>query len=297
MKKIMSIFLSLILLLSLIGCGDSSNDYENDYEATDSSYEDNYDYETTDSSYEDNYDYNNNIGTNADNTNNNSNNNYTPPVTTHTHYYSSTVTREATCGKEGVRTYKCSCGDTYTESISKKSYHDWEYATCSSPKKCKDCGETEGAPKEHDYRNYDGYKCSMCGQVDPNVQNTLSKCSLQLPTLPKSITYYGYSNKIYSKVDVTNITYQFEYYDDGKVILTAKFSGKKTYDHNGAGQSSSCRIGWKLYDPTGNVFRTGTFSSPNIAMGESFANQEEDLIYNFEAANPGAYRLEILDVN
>ncbi len=287
----MSIFLSLILLLSLIGCSDSSNDYKKGYEATDSSYEDNYDYETTDSSYEDNYDYNNNSN------NNNNNNNYTPPVTTHTHYYSSTITREATCGEEGIITYKCSCGDTYTESISKKSYHNWENATCSSPQKCKVCGKTEGTAKEHNYKKYDGYKCSMCGQVDSNVQNTLSKCSLLLPTLPESITYYGYSNKIYSKVNVTNITYQFEYYGDGKVTLTAKFSGEKTYDHNGAGQSSRCRIGWKLYDPSGNVFRSGTFSSPSIAMGEMFTNQEEDLIYNFEAANPGAYRLEILNVN
>lgn len=296
MKKIISIFLSLILLLSLMGCGESSSDYE----ATDNLFEDNYGYESNDSSNEENYDYNDYTETNTDNNNNNSNNNnnnYTPSITAHTHYYSSTVTREATCGKEGLKTYKCSCGDTYTESISKKSYHNWEYATCRSPKKCKDCGKTEGTAKEHDYKEYDGYKCSMCGQVDPNVQNTLSKCSLQLPSLPKSITYYGYSNKIYSKVDVTNITYQFEYYNDGKVTLMAKFSGKKTYDYNGTGQSSSCRIGWKLYDPAGNVFRSGTFSSPNIAMGETFSNQEEDLIYNFEAASPGAYRLEILNVN
>ncbi len=215
----------------------------------------------------------------------------------HTHYYSSSITKEATCGAKGIRTYKCSCGHSYTESIDKKNYHDWEYATCASPKKCKVCGTTEGAPEEHNYKKYDGYKCSMCGRIDPTVQNTLAQCSLQLPTLPKTITYYGYSGKIYSKVNVTNITYQFEYYDDGKVILTAKFSGTKTYDYNGAGQSSACKIGWKLYDPNGNVFRTGTFSSPSVAMGESFSNQEEDLIYNFEATNPGKYRLEIINVN
>ena len=96
---------------------------------------------------------------------------------------------------------------------------------------------------------------------------------------------------------MTKIVPSFEYYDDGKVILTVKFSGTKTYDYRGSGQSDACRIGWKLYDPEGNVFRSGTFTSPNIAMGESFANQEEDLIYNFEAAEPGVYRLEILNVN
>lgn len=125
----------------------------------------------------------------------------------------------------------------------------------------------------------------------------MDQCSLQLPTLPKTVSYYGYAGKTYSKVEVTNITYQFEYYGDGNVILTAKFSGKKTYDYRGAGQSSPCYIGWKLYDPDGNVFRTGTFYSPNVAEGERFANQEADLIYNFEASKPGKYRLEILNVN
>lgn len=214
----------------------------------------------------------------------------------HTHYYYSSVTREATCGKEGVRTYTCSCGNSYTEAISKKSYHNWSYATCSSPDKCKDCGTTKGSKKEHDYSRYNDYKCSMCGKVDPTVQNALAQCSLQLPTLPKSISY-RVGSTIRSKVDVTNITYKFEYDDDGMVTLTAKFSGTKTYDSRGSGQSDACRIGWKLYDPNGNVFRTGTFSSPSVAVGESFANQEEDLIYNFEANSPGKYRLEILDVN
>ncbi len=227
-----------------------------------------------------------------------SNPNYTEPVKPqHTHAYFSSVTKESTCAENGVRTYKCSCGHSYTEPIEKKTYHNWEYATCASPKKCKVCGITEGNPLEHDYRSYDGYKCSKCGKVDPTVQSTLDQCSLQLPTLPKAINYYSYSGKLQSQVNVTQITYKFEYYDNGNVILTAKFAGTKTYDTKGAGQSSECRIGWKLYDPDGNVFRAGTFFSPSVAMGESFVNQEEDLIYNFEAAKPGKYRLEILDVN
>lgn len=48
----------------------------------------------------------------------------TPPATTppstevpHTHSYSSKVTTAATCDKEGVKTFTCSCGKSYTESI------------------------------------------------------------------------------------------------------------------------------------------------------------------------------------
>ncbi|MDO4977801.1 MAG: prealbumin-like fold domain-containing protein [Eubacteriales bacterium] len=35
----------------------------------------------------------------------------------HTHNYSSQVTKEATCHETGIRTYSCTCGDTYTETI------------------------------------------------------------------------------------------------------------------------------------------------------------------------------------
>jgi hypothetical protein len=304
MRRIVLLILSLSLLICLSACGsDTSTNYESNYNYNTSSQHTHY--------------YNNATCTSPATcscgaTNGSAlghsysgeyctrcaakNPNYIKPSQpSHTHYYSSSVTREATCGNEGVRTYKCSCGHSYTESISKKSYHNWEYATCTKPKTCKDCGKTEGTAQGHNY--YSDGECSRCGADDPAKTQALAKCSLSLPTLPKTIHYYNYSGNIESSVSVTGITYNFEYYGDGNVILTAKFSGKKTYDKKGSGQSSSCRIGWKLYDPQGNVFRTGTFSSPSVAMGESFANQEEDLIYNFEATKPGKFRLEILNVN
>lgn len=36
---------------------------------------------------------------------------------THTHSYSATITRAATCDEAGITTYTCSCGDSYTETI------------------------------------------------------------------------------------------------------------------------------------------------------------------------------------
>lgn len=212
----------------------------------------------------------------------------------HTHYYSSSVTREATCGKEGVRTYKCSCGHSYTESISKKSYHNWEYATCTTPKKCKDCGVTEGTAKGHSY--YSNGKCS-CGAVNPIVTNTLAKCSLTIPSLPKSVSYYGYNNKLYTTVSVTGITYEFECDNDGRIELTLYFSGTKTYDYRGSGQSDSCKIGWKLYGPSGAVVESDTFYSPSVAMGESFSNQREYAFDTYDNLPAGNYRLEISNVN
>lgn len=38
---------------------------------------------------------------------------------THTHSYTSTITTNPTCKTDGIRTYKCSCGDSYTQNIGK----------------------------------------------------------------------------------------------------------------------------------------------------------------------------------
>ncbi len=42
------------------------------------------------------------------------------------------------------------------------SNHEWESATCSSPKKCTICGETEGEKAPHKYSKNTG-KCTFCG--------------------------------------------------------------------------------------------------------------------------------------
>lgn len=78
---------------------------------------------------------------------------YTCKVTVtekHTHKYTSQITTKATCTTNGVITYTCSCGDSYTESIPKTGHtsSDWivdKKATCTEAgsryKKCTVCGE------------------------------------------------------------------------------------------------------------------------------------------------------------
>ena len=58
------------------------------------------------------------------------------PTPTHTHSYTSTITKQATCGIDGVRTYNCSCGDSYTEVIKATGNHNYsstitKQATCA----------------------------------------------------------------------------------------------------------------------------------------------------------------------
>lgn len=214
----------------------------------------------------------------------------TPP---HIHNYTSKVTKEANCGQTGNITYTCSCGDSYNEFVDRIGYHDWEYATCTKPDTCKVCGTTRGAAEGHDYHSYTG-KCFDCDEIDPTVSAKLKKCSLTLPSLPKTISYGG--STIYSKVKVTSITYEIGYYN-GYPEITVYFSGEKTYDYKGNGQSDSCYIGWKLYAPDGAVIDDGTFYSPAIKVGEKFSKKEKKVLDSYDKGEFGKYRLEILDVN
>lgn len=76
----------------------------------------------------------------------------TNPVTPHTHSYSSRVTVAASCTANGVKTYTCACGSSYTEAISAVG-HSWgQWATTQAPsttaegisqRKCNNCSATE----------------------------------------------------------------------------------------------------------------------------------------------------------
>lgn len=120
----------------------------------------------------------------------------TPSKPAHTHSYVSTVTTQPTCCNPGVRTYTCSCGSSYTESIPATGNHNWVAQTMKQPVCewrviCNGCGKDFGsgpaaaeAAGNHimssDFygpcQNYSsryvqigtttitiGYKCSVCG--------------------------------------------------------------------------------------------------------------------------------------
>ncbi len=78
-----------------------------------------------------------------------------PTEPAHTHNYSGNVTKAATCTADGVKTYACACGDSYTETISATG-HSWsEWTTTKAPtttaegnlqRKCQTCKTTENKP-------------------------------------------------------------------------------------------------------------------------------------------------------
>ncbi|MBR2991495.1 MAG: LCP family protein, partial [Solobacterium sp.] len=68
----------------------------------------------------------------------------------HTHSYTAADTQSATCEGTGVRTYTCTCGDTYTETIPALG-HAWTVTESVDPT-CQSGG-------------YAVYQCSRCGQT------------------------------------------------------------------------------------------------------------------------------------
>lgn len=74
----------------------------------------------------------------------------------HQHDYAASITQEATCTEDGVKTFTCECGDTYTEAIPALD-HDYKVtasiaANCTEPEKeqvkCERCNEETVRVKE-----------------------------------------------------------------------------------------------------------------------------------------------------
>lgn len=87
----------------------------------------------------------------------------------HEHSYSSTVTKAATCTATGVKTFSCSCGNSYTETIPAlgHSYGAWitvtaptDQSTGSAKRTCSRCGKTESKTLAKLVYNADGW-CYM----------------------------------------------------------------------------------------------------------------------------------------
>ena len=111
-------------------------------------------------------------------------------ITVLDHYYTSNVTKSATCTESGIKTYTCStCGDTYTETIPATG-HSWKSATCTSKKTCATCGVTEGSALGHSYTS----KVTKQATCTANGTKTFS-CSRCAHTYTEIIPATGHSWK------------------------------------------------------------------------------------------------------
>ena len=114
----------------------------------------------------------------------------------------------------------------------------------------------------------------------------LKATTLITPSVPSTYHYYGYSA---TSVKITNIRYEM-IGDDMKIYLT----GEKTYDKNGSSYSSSCQVGYKVYDSDGYVVESGTFYSDSIKVGDKFKD-DYFWVNNLEIGE--TYTLVLLNVS
>lgn len=75
-----------------------------------------------------------------------------PATQAHTHSYTATVTKQPTCTAEGVKTFRCSCGDSYTETISATGHIFGAYVYNNDATEAADGTETAA--------------CTICGAKD-----------------------------------------------------------------------------------------------------------------------------------
>ena len=75
-----------------------------------------------------------------------------PATQTHAHSYTATVTKQPTCTAEGVKTFRCSCGDSYTETISAAGHVFGAYVYNNDATEAADGTETAA--------------CTICGAKD-----------------------------------------------------------------------------------------------------------------------------------
>lgn len=65
--------------------------------------------------------------------------------------------------------------------------HEWQDATCTTPKTCSVCGKTEGEALGHtwvDATCSEAKHCSVCGETDGNpLEHTLTKANYQQPSI------------------------------------------------------------------------------------------------------------------
>ena len=119
------------------------------------------------------------ISNKDDNTNNNNNNNDTNNNTTnnkpveHKHSYTSSITKAPTCSATGIRTYTCSCGASYTETISATGNHTYSGGVCTVCGEKKDPNYQE--PNENPQPSEDTNTTVPTDPVKPPVENTTSE--------------------------------------------------------------------------------------------------------------------------
>ena len=219
----------------------------------------------------------------------NSNTSITPRVKSHTHFYTSKITKAATCTTQGEKTFTCSCGNTYTETLAKKAHsftskkvtstYLKSNATCTNPAvyfyKCANCPEkgtetfTNGSILEHNFVIKDTSPAYLKSEATDSVPaiyfykcETCSNHGTEVYTHTESVDSTGKKITELKKGDVI----EFGYYPQSKVtdsalisILNSQPGTWKSYDYDTGKESDFMQYKDVVYN--GENYRAVLFSS------------------------------------
>ncbi|MCC8051025.1 MAG: Ig-like domain-containing protein [Clostridiales bacterium] len=114
--------------------------------------------------------------------------------------------------------------------------------------------------------------------------------NISLPEVPVSICKYSSSLRLQKMCKVTDVWYEVSK-SGSQYYYKIYISGEKLYDSSGSSISSSCPIGYKIYDENDAVVKSGTISSTAVCVGEKFSGS-----YTNGYLDAGDYTLVLLDV-
>ena len=205
-----------------------------------------------------------------------------------THSYTSKVTKAATCTANGVRTYTCSCGDSYTESIAALGH---SYKSVVTPPTCTAQGYTTFTCTRsgcgHSYKsNYTNAKGHTPGEwkitKEPTTTSTGSKtlyCSdcgqaVKTETIPKLVQPQG---KVHS-VAINDL--ELNYKQTGSLNPVIKADSGTSYTVSYTSSNSDIAS----VDNNGNVYAAKRGSAKiTVTVTDSYGNSvTDDCIVNVD---------------
>ena len=143
-----------------------------------------------------------------------------PAAQAHAHSYTATVTKQPTCTAEGVKTFRCSCGDSYTEAISAAGHVFGAYvynndatgaADGTETAACTICGakdtRTAAGTKIAHVHNYTAAVTKAATCAEEGVKTYTCSCGSSyteaVPVIAHSFGEYVYNNDATTEADGT----------------------------------------------------------------------------------------------
>ena len=102
-----------------------------------------------------------------------------PTPAPHSHSYSSSITQNASCNANGVKTFTCSCGDSYTESIPMTD-HNWVAQTETIHHEAS--GHYEDRVTGYDRVKYAKCHCGFKAYDNATIKAHDAKCGMNITT-------------------------------------------------------------------------------------------------------------------